>query len=118
MKIYVRKFQNAYYVVTPNNIMRNYVNKKDRSVLYENTYRYVLSLAKYLYADCNNSEAIWNDDVNAMTNFIKFAKMYNCKAISISQKKVFPIFHTKEDAEQFKVAIDAKMVLCELKGAE
>jgi hypothetical protein len=114
MDIYVKKFKNAYYVVTPNKYMCNSVNKEDDKKLCSKTYVNIARLATYLLGGDYISSLSFTY-AEAMDNFNAIAKRYNCKFIKayIGQIK-FPVFKNKDDATAFMNALNATMVLNEL----
>lgn len=112
MKAYVNKFQKAYYTISVTANKYNYPLKKDRDMLYRQTYRNISMIAEYIHPDhkCDMFSNVPQQE--AMEYINRIAKKYDCKLIKYSdENSSFPVFTKKENAIKFQTEINTLLFL-------
>ena len=116
MKAYVNKFQKAYYTISVTANKYNYPLKKDRDMLYQQTYRNISIIAGYIHPDhkCDIFSQVPQREAIEYINGI--AKKYDCKFIKyFDEDSSFPVFAKKENAIKFQTEINTLLLLSTLR---
>ena len=116
MKAYVNKFQKAYYTISVTANKYNYPLKKDRDMLYRQTYRSIFIIAEYIHPDhkCDIFSQVSQQEAMKYINGI--AKKYDCKFIKyFDENSSFPVFAKKENAIKFQTEINTLLLLSVLR---
>ena len=112
MITYVSKIGNKYFIS-----QHRVIENQDVSYLKPIAFYDILCIADVLN-DCDSSATNKHFEVSKNLRLIEIAKQYNCEIgmVSDDEEYTFPVFISEDDAIAFNNAINAKLLLSELKN--